>query len=94
MVDVLALRNDLHLLVETPSETMNEAKQGKKPDTQQLDPQAPLGKQEPEADANEASGRAKPMLFTCYNDGASNYLYSVSNGQFTCWRCGTINLIH
>jgi hypothetical protein len=92
MVDVLALRNGLHLLAE-PSQTMTEAKQGRKPETEDRDPEIPVGKQEPDADANEAGGRAKPMLFTCYNDGAGNYLYAVSNGQFTCWRCGTINLI-
>jgi hypothetical protein len=73
---------------------MNEAIQGKKPDIQKCDPEAPLGSEQPDADANEASGRAKPMFFTCYNDGAGNYLYSLTtNFQFTCWRCGATNLI-
>lgn len=72
---------------------MNEAKQGKKPDNQERDPQVPLGKQEPDEDTNEASGRAKPMLYTCFNDGAGNYVGPTSCGRFVCWRCGATNLI-
>jgi hypothetical protein len=72
---------------------MSEAKQGKKPDTEERDPNVPLGKQEPDSDPNEASGRAKPLLFTCFNDGAGNYVTASSCGRFVCWRCGATNLI-
>ena len=41
-------------------------------------------------DANEVGGRRRTLLYTCFNDGAGNY---VSSGWrwFTCWRCGALN---
>jgi len=41
-------------------------------------------------DASEAGGRGRQLLYTCFNDGAGNYVDS--NWQyFTCWRCGALN---
>lgn len=42
-------------------------------------------------DPAEAGGRSRAKLYTCYNDGAGNYIDTYSNGYFTCWRCGAVN---
>lgn len=57
---------------------------GRKPDVE-----GERGKEHPEPD--EAGGRARGKIYTCWNDAAGNYLTSYSNGYFTCWRCGAVN---
>jgi hypothetical protein len=42
------------------------------------------------ADAGEAGGRSRQLLYTCFNDGAGNYI-DPSWKWFTCWRCGALN---
>jgi len=37
----------------------------------------------------EAGGRGRKLLYTCFNDGAGNYVDSDWK-WFTCWRCGTL----
>jgi hypothetical protein len=57
---------------------------GKKPDRP-----GGLGAQEAGPETTEAGPRSKRMAYTCWNDGASNY---VETGWewFTCWRCGAL----
>jgi hypothetical protein len=44
---------------------------------------------DPGADS-EAGGRGKrTVLYTCWNDGAGNYVDPDSK-WFSCWRCGSI----
>jgi len=62
---------------------MADEKAGKKPD------QEGGGGSEKE-DANEAGGRGRTLLYTCFNDGAGNYV-SANWRWFTCWRCGALN---
>jgi hypothetical protein len=47
------------------------------------------GLEKDEAGAGEAAPRAKRMAYTCWNDGAANF---VEPGWewFTCWRCGAL----
>jgi hypothetical protein len=64
---------------------MAEEKTGKKPDDKQGGTGGEKG-----GDSGEVGGRARQLLYTCFNDGAGNY---VSDGwnYFTCWRCGALN---
>lgn len=57
---------------------------GKKPD------QEGGGGTEKDADAGEAGGRRRGLLYTCWRDGAGNYVHS-NWRWFTCWRCGALN---
>jgi hypothetical protein len=41
-------------------------------------------------DAGEAGGRGSQLLYTCFNDGAGNYVQSGWT-YFTCWKCGALN---
>jgi hypothetical protein len=41
-------------------------------------------------DSSEAGGRSRQLLYTCYNDGESNYV-SDNWTWFTCWKCGALN---
>jgi hypothetical protein len=63
---------------------MADEKTGKKPDDQ-----GGSGA-EKGADAGEAGGRSRQLLYTCFNDGAGNYI-DPSWKWFTCWRCGALN---
>lgn len=45
---------------------------------------------EKEGDGSEAGGRRRTLLYTCFNDGAGNYVHS-NWSWFTCWRCGALN---
>ena len=46
---------------------------------------------EKEGDEMEAGGRRRHyLLYTCWNDGAGNYVHSYWS-WFTCWRCGALN---
>jgi hypothetical protein len=45
---------------------------------------------EKEGDESEAGGRRRHSLYTCWNDGAGNYVHS-NWSWFTCWRCGALN---
>jgi hypothetical protein len=63
---------------------MADEKAGKKPD------QEGGGGAEKE-DSSEVAGRGRrTLLYTCFNDGAGNYV-SASWRWFTCWRCGALN---
>jgi hypothetical protein len=44
-------------------------------------------------DACEAGGRAKDSLWTCFNDGAGNYI-DPNWDYFICWKCGALNYTH
>jgi hypothetical protein len=63
---------------------MADEKSGKKPD------QAGGSGTEKGGDASEAGGRGRQLLYTCFNDGAGNYVDS-NWRWFTCWRCGALN---
>jgi len=47
-----------------------------------------VGLKEDPTQTAEVGGRGEYLLYTCFNDGAGNY---VAPGQkwWTCWRCGT-----
>jgi hypothetical protein len=36
----------------------------------------------------EAGGRARAILYTCWNDGAGNYI-DLNAKWWSCWRCGS-----
>jgi hypothetical protein len=63
---------------------MADEKTGKKPSDEGG------GGAEKGADASEAGGRSRQSLYTCFNDGAGNYI-DPSWRWFTCWRCGALN---
>ena len=44
------------------------------------------------AEGTEVGGRRyhRRMLYTCWNDGAANYVHG-NWSWFTCWRCGALN---
>ncbi len=44
-----------------------------------------IGTEEP--DSSEVAGRGKKLLYTCYNDGAGNYV-DLDWDWAQCWRCG------
>jgi hypothetical protein len=44
------------------------------------------GRGKKEADAAEASGRGRQLLYSCFNCGAQNYVDSDWT-WFTCWQC-------
>ena len=47
---------------------------------------------EKDAEGGEAGGRGHyhRLLYTCWNDHASNYVHG-NWRWFTCWRCGALN---
>jgi hypothetical protein len=45
---------------------------------------------EKEDDGSEAGGRRRHLLYTCWSDGAGNYVHA-NWSWFTCWRCGALN---
>jgi hypothetical protein len=47
-----------------------------------------IGREKPADEGAEAGGRAKGILYVCFNDGAGNYV-DPSWKWFTCWRCGS-----
>jgi hypothetical protein len=46
-----------------------------------------IGREKPD-DSSEVAGRGRQILYTCYNDGAGNYI-DPSWKYWSCWRCGT-----
>lgn len=44
-------------------------------------------------DSGEAGGRGKDSLWTCFNDGAGNYI-DPNWDYFVCWKCGALNYTH
>jgi hypothetical protein len=62
---------------------MAEENAGKKPDKEG-------GSGGEKADTSEAGGRGRKLLYTCFADGAGNYVES-NWTWFTCWRCGALN---
>jgi len=69
---------------------MADEKAGKKPDSDVKPETEGGGGAEKGADASEAGGRGRKLLYTCFADGAGNYVES-SWTWFTCWRCGALN---
>ena len=65
-------------------DVMADGKTGKKPEKP-----GGLGMQNAGPETAEAGPRSKRMAYTCWSDGASNY---VEPGWewFTCWRCGAL----
>lgn len=63
---------------------MAEAKIGRKPDKE-----GGAGS-EKGGDPTEVSGRGGKLLYTCFADGAGNYV-DANWTWFTCWRCGALN---
>jgi hypothetical protein len=52
-----------------------------------------IGKEKDESESAEVAGRGSQILYTCFNDGAGNYV-DPNWKWWTCWRCGTtINLV-
>ena len=49
-----------------------------------------VGKEKDDAGGAEVAGRSRMLLYTCFNDGAGNYI-DPSWRWFTCWRCGALN---
>ena len=66
---------------------MADEKKGKKPDKQ-----GGTGT-EKGGDSGEIGGRSRLLLYTCWSDGAGNYVQP-SWDWFTCWRCGALNYTH
>ena len=64
---------------------MADEKTGKKPTDKQGGKGGEKG-----GDSGEASGRGTQLLYTCFNDGAGNYV-STGWNYFTCWKCGALN---
>ncbi len=64
---------------------MADDKTGKKPDKE-----GGAGTEKGDAEGTEAGGRHRRMLYTCWNDGAGNYVHA-NWSWFTCWRCGALN---
>ncbi|MEY2539284.1 MAG: hypothetical protein QOG67_3024 [Verrucomicrobiota bacterium] len=48
-----------------------------------------VGKEKDDAAGAEVAGRSKLLLWTCFNDGAGNYI-SPDWEWFSCWKCGTL----
>jgi hypothetical protein len=50
------------------------------------------GVEKGDAEGTEAGGRGHHhrMLYTCWHDGAGNYVHG-NWTWFTCWRCGALN---
>jgi hypothetical protein len=51
-----------------------------------------IGQEKDESEGAEVAGRGKRFLYTCFNDGAGNYI-DLDWKWWTCWRCGTTNEI-
>jgi hypothetical protein len=64
---------------------MADEKTGKKPTDKQGGKGGEKG-----GDSGEAGGRGSQLLYTCFNDGAGNYV-SAGWNYFTCWKCGALN---
>jgi len=64
---------------------MADEKIGKKPTDKQGGKGGEKG-----GDSGEAGGRGSQILYTCFNDGAGNYV-SAGWTYFTCWKCGALN---
>jgi hypothetical protein len=50
------------------------------------------GTEKDEAGGAEVAGRSRKLLYTCFNDGAGNYVESDWT-WFTCWRCGNLTYV-
>ena len=51
-----------------------------------------VGKEKDDAGGAEVAGRSRMLLYTCFNDGAGNYV-DPSWTSFTCWRCGNLTYV-
>lgn len=63
---------------------MADEKTGRKPDKP-----GGTGLEKDNAEPGEATPRSKRMAYTCWNDGASNFV-EPNWEWFTCWRCGAL----
>jgi hypothetical protein len=59
----------------------------KKEEAKQDKREGGVGMEKDDTQDAEVAGRAKRILYTCWNDGAANYVNPAWN-WFTCWRCG------
>ena len=50
------------------------------------------GKEKEESAGAEVAGRSRQAIYTCFNDGASNYV-DPKWEWFTCWRCGNFTYL-
>lgn len=50
------------------------------------------GNEKDEAAGAEVAGRSRKLLYTCFNDGAGNYVQADWT-WFSCWRCGSLSYI-
>jgi hypothetical protein len=46
-----------------------------------------LGQKKDDAGGAEVAGRSRKLIYTCFNDGAGNYI-DPDWKWFTCWYCG------
>jgi hypothetical protein len=51
-----------------------------------------VGQEKDTSESTEAGGRSKMLLYTCFNDGAGNYV-DPNWKWFSCWRCGTLGYV-
>jgi hypothetical protein len=51
-----------------------------------------VGKEKEESAGAEVAGRQRQLLYTCFNDGAGNYI-DPSWTWFSCWRCGNLTYL-
>lgn len=50
------------------------------------------GKEKDDGAGAEVTGRRRMALYTCFNDGAGNYV-DPSWTWFSCWRCGNLTYV-
>jgi hypothetical protein len=51
-----------------------------------------VGKEKDDGAGAEVAGRSRMLLYTCFNDGAGNYV-DPNWTSFTCWRCGNLTYV-
>jgi hypothetical protein len=51
-----------------------------------------VGKEKDDGAGAEVAGRSRLLIYTCFNDGAGNYV-DPSWMSFTCWRCGNLTYV-
>lgn len=64
---------------------MADEKAGMKPEKE-----GGTGVEKSDPEGAEAGGRYRRLLYTCWRDGAGNYVHG-NWSWFTCWRCGALN---
>jgi hypothetical protein len=83
----------LFFIANEPSSTVLTDTAEDKKDREPKDGNGGVGKERDENAADEVAGRSnRLLLYTCFNDGAGNYV-DPSWTWFTCWRCGNLTYI-